>query len=425
MRTGEGKAGHSGGGGFDFGEMAQRYWQTLGETLRGAGGRGQAQDPWRAALDGWSRLAGSGSEGTAADAIERFSVQARQWLGTMQQVASQFAGRPAVAGDIAAAWKDALGGANPFADLMHGLGGRGQTGFDQWYAQVAPMLGAMSSGPMSGGALFAGMRDEGLGWLRLPTFGLAREHQERWQALAEAQLELQRCNDEYAGLMLEAGRDAFERFERKLAERSEPGRQLQSARALFDLWIDAAEEAYAEIALSKRFRRIYGDLVNAQMRVRAGIQGEIERIGGLLGLPGRTEVDAAHRRIAELERQVRRLSKAQSGAGVARAGSTATKTEPAAAKPEPKARPKTKPASARAATAAAPDAEKPSAKPAAGKTKASAAKASAARARKAAGASRAAAPAPSRRAPRQAIAAIPMPEPLKPMPAKTAAKRKR
>jgi class III poly(R)-hydroxyalkanoic acid synthase PhaE subunit len=415
MRTGESKAGSSGGGTFDVGEMAQRYWQTLGDTLRAAGGRSQPQDPWRAALDGWSRLAGSGSEGTAADAIERFSIQARQWLGTMQQVASQFAGRPAAAGDVAAAWKDALGGANPFADLMHGLGGRGQTGFDQWYAQIAPMLGALSGGPMSGGALFAGMRDEGLGWLRLPTFGLTREHQERWQALAEAQLELQRRNDEYAALMLEAGRDAFERFERKLAERSEPGRQLQSARALFDLWIDAAEEAYAEIALSKRFRRIYGDLVNAQMRVRAGIQGEIERMGGLLGLPGRTEVDAAHRRIAELERQVRRLSKAQSGAGAARTAAAAAKAEPAAAKPKtkPEAKPK-------------PDEEAPPAQPAAAKKKSSAAKAPAARARKAAGASRAAARTPNLRAPRQAIAAaIPIPEPLKPMPAKAAAKRKR
>lgn len=417
MRTGESKAGSSGGGTFDVGEMAQRYWQSLGDALRAAGGRGQPQDPWRAALDGWSRLAGSGSEGTAADAIERFSIQARQWLGTMQQVASQFAGRPATAGDVAAAWKDALGGANPFADLMHGLGGRGQTGFDQWYAQIAPMLGAMSGGPMSGGALFAGMRDESLGWLRLPTFGLAREHQERWQALAEAQLELQRRNDEYAALMLEAGRDAFERFERKLAERSEPGRQLQSARALFDLWIDAAEEAYAEIALSKRFRRIYGDLVNAQMRVRAGIQGEIERMGALLGLPGRTEVDAAHRRIAELERQVRRLSKAQSGAGGARTAAEAAKAEPAAAKPKtkPEAKPKPKPAE-----------EAPAAQPAAAKKKARAAKAPAARARKAAGASRAAARTPNRRAPRTAIAAaIPMPEPLKPMPAKAAAKRKR
>jgi len=95
-----------------------------------------------------------------------------------------------------------------------------------------------------------GLRQEGLGLLRMPAFGMNREHQERLQALAAAQIELQEKNDAYNQRMLAIGQDAFARFERKLAERSEPGRQLKSARALFDLWIDAAEEAYAEVALS-------------------------------------------------------------------------------------------------------------------------------------------------------------------------------
>jgi hypothetical protein len=402
-----------GAGGFgipdEVGAWAQRYWGALGEALRSAGGAARPQDPWRAALDGWAQLAGGGSRGDAADAVERFSTQARQWLGAMQQVASQFAGQQAGAGDIAGAWKRAVG-ENPFAELASLMGGPGQTGFDQWYAQVAPMV--------------AGLRQEGIGWLRMPAFGLHREHQERWQALAEAQLELQRRNDEYNALMLEANRDAFERFERKLAERSEPGRQLQSARALFDLWIDAAEEAYAEIALSKRFRTLYGALVDAQMRVRAGIQDEVERMGQLFGLPGRTEVDAAHRRIAELERQVRRLVQANhprrqrteqrsstDAAAKPRVSGQAT-AKPPAAKPsaartpaadEPASKPASKPAAKSAAKPAAKPASKPAAKP------------SARPAAKGTRVARAASAPAQRRAPRQAIAAIAMPEPLKPL----------
>jgi polyhydroxyalkanoate synthase subunit PhaE len=207
--------------------------------------------------------------------------------------------------------------------------------------------------------------------------------------------------------MLEAGRDAFERFERKLAERSEPGRQLQSARALFDLWIDAAEEAYAEIALSSGFRKVYGELVNAQMRVRAGIQREVELFGGLFGMPGRTEVDAAHRKIAELERQLRRLR-------------DAVPVQPMQTKPAPK-----RPAPANVEKAAAPAKPKPVSKSAA-KAKPAAKKAAvkknvAAKAQP----SRATAKPAVKRAPRQAIAAIAMPEPLKPMPAAKTAKRKR
>lgn len=429
MWTAGGAGGHGFGSGFgsggmpDVGALAQQYWRAMTDAMRTAGG-GAPQDPWRAALDGWTRLAGGTPRNDVADLVERFSAQARQWFGAMQGVAEQFSGRAASAGDIAAAWKQAMGGGQAFGGIFDALGGRGQTGFDTWFAQVAPLLSAM---PL--GAAFGGLRQDSLHWLQMPTFGPAREHQERWQALAAGMLDLQQKNDDYSQLVLEAGRDAFERFERKLAERSEPGRQLQSARALFDLWIDAAEEAYAEIALSPRFRRVYGDLVNAQMRVRAGVQGEIERMGSLLGLPGRTEVDAAHRRIAELERQVRRLAAGRTAAEPVRRPAAAS---PAVVDAEPETAPEDKPAPARKPRAAKVPAVKavpdpvPAAKkaaPARAATKKATSKPAAVKPSAVKPAAATARPA-TRRAPRPAIAAIPMPEPLKPMPAK-AAKRTR
>lgn len=396
-------AGGAGGSGFggpgfggqgDPGALVQQYWSALTEAMRSAGGGARQQDPWQAAMQSWSQLAGGGQgRNDAGDAIERFSAQARQWFGTMQQVAEQFAGRSASAEDIAGAWKQAMGGGgHPFASLFSGMTGRGQSGFEDWYAQIAPMFNGLSSGGMPGG-----MRQEAMSWLRTPAFGHNREQQERWQALAEAQLELQQKNDAYNALMLEAGRDAFDRFERKLAERSEPGRQLQSARALFDLWIDAAEEAYAEIALSAGFRKVYGELVNAQMRVRAGIQNEVERICGLFGMPGRSEVDSAHRKIAELERQLRRLRDA------APAQPKSSPIKAAAAKPVPAEAAGTGPAQKQAARA------RPPAKKVAKKTVAAKAKSSRATAKPAV-----------KKAQRQAIAAIAIPDPLKPMPAKQA-----
>ncbi len=403
---GSGFGGPGFGGNSDPGALAQQYWSALTEAMRSAGGGARQQDPWQAAMQSWSQLAGGGqSRNDAGDVIERFSAQARQWFGTMQQVAEQFAGKSASPQDIAAAWKQAMGGGgNPFASLLSGMTGRGQSGFEDWYAQIAPMLhGGMFSG-LSGGNPLGGMRQEAMSWLHTPAFGHNREQQERWQALIAAQLELQQNNDAYNALMLEVGRDAFDRFERKLAERSEPGRQLQSARALFDLWIDAAEEAYAEIALSAGFRKVYGELVNAQMRVRAGIQKEVERMCGMFGMPGRTEVDSAHRKIAELERQLRRLRDAVT----AQAKSAPVNAAPAksARADVAKARPVPKPAPKQTARA------KPS--PAKGAKKAPAKKVPV----KKTGTSRAAAKPVVKKAQRQAIAAIAMPEPLKPIPAR-------
>ena len=405
----------AGGAGFgmpgDAEAMARQWMNAFGDAMRAFGGQPQApQDPWQAAFDTWSRMARVGRRDDAADMVERFSMQARQWLGMMQQVAGQFAGRDAAPADIVGAWKQAMGGqgGNPFAALFDGMAGRGQAGFEQWYAQAAPMFNTML-----GGLLMGGLRQEGLGLLRMPAFGMNREHQERLQALAAAQIELQEKNDAYNQLMLGIGQDAFVRFERKLAERSEPGRQLKSARALFDLWIDAAEEAYAEVALSQAFRKRYGELVNAQMKVRAGIQHEVERFCDMFGMPGRTEVDAAHRRIAELERQVRRLRTAAPQAQAKPAPS-----KPAVQKPAPDksvAVPAVQQAAAAARPAATPKTSPaPAPKPA---TKAKAAKAAAGK--------RAPVRAAAKRAPKPAIASIPLPEPLKPIataktPAKTA-----
>src|SRR3546814_11820351 len=66
-----------------------------------------------------------------------FNTQARGWYAQMQQLAAQFAGQDANAADIASAWKRSLGGdfGSPFAEVLRGMQGPGQQGFEQWFAQ--------------------------------------------------------------------------------------------------------------------------------------------------------------------------------------------------------------------------------------------------------------------------------------------------
>lgn len=314
----------AGAGDAGFDAISRQYWNAWGEAMRAAGGQGAPQaspfpggtQGWHDAIDWWSKLAHGGRE-EANTAVERFNTQARQWFGQMQQVAARFAGQDANAADITREWKRALGaaGENPFPEMFRAMRGHGQQGLDQWIEDASPYLEAW--------------RREGMSLLGLPAFGFAREHQERLQALARAQVEYQQKSSAYNALMLKATQRAYEVFEGKLAEREEPGRQLTSARALFDLWIDAAEEAYAEIALSPEFRGVYGELVNAQMRLRAGVQREVEQATAMFGMPTRTEIDGAHRRIAELERELRRLR----DAGKAASKPPTPRAKPAATQP--------------------------------------------------------------------------------------------
>ena len=320
------------GGGFDrdFESLARQYWSAWGDSMRGGSSAAARSDTahWQDAIDAWSKLA-HGDRAEANAAVERFNAQARNWYGQMQQVAAQFAGQDAKASDITAQWKRALDaiGEHPFPDMFKAMRGQGAQGLEQWAEHAAPYLEAW--------------RRESRTMLGMPAFGIGREQQERWQHLAQAQLDSQHHDNAYNALMQKALDGAYAVFEDKLADREEPGRQVTSARALFDLWIDAAEQAYAGIALSPEFRKVYGARVNAQMQVRQGMQREVEQMCAMFGMPTRTEVDAAHRKIAELERVMRRMRDVATPAPVA-AKSAGTKPAPVPAH-KPASAPERKP----------------------------------------------------------------------------------
>lgn len=298
--SGEQGSGGPGFAGADFERLTRQYWNAWGEAMRAgtSPAPAAAMPDWSDPLNWWSQLArGSGftPPGPSEDPMTRFNAQAQQWFGQMQQLASQFAGQRATAAEVATAWQRMVGGdsARVLTDLFRHMHGAGPQGVEPWVAHMAPLLRSMQG--------------EARQWLGLPAFGFAREHQERWQSLAQAQIDFQEKYNAYNALLGEATQQAFRRFEDKLAERQEPERAIPTARALFDLWIDAAEDAYADIALSPRFGEAYADMVNAQMRVRAGLQREVEQYCAQLGIPTRSEIDAAHRKIVQLERELRRL----------------------------------------------------------------------------------------------------------------------
>lgn len=318
--------------------LSQQYWNawtslaSTGAAAPGAapgagpfGGSGAGTTGWPQALEFWTRLANPQSADAQA-AIGRFGKQAQDYLELMHTAAERLQ-QGAGAADVSAAWRDALsasGGGNPMLEALSSFVGEGARGprqlADGAEALLAPMRGQMDA------------------WLSLPAFGQNREQQQRMQQLARDHAAMQKASNRYAGLLLEASEQAFVLFEKKLAERSEPGRQLDSARALYDLWVDAAEEAYAPIALSPRFREVFGELVNAQMRVRRGVQQQVERSCAEVGMPTRSELDSAHRRVHDLQRELAemrlRLDAIENDRGQAQAkGRTAasapSKTSPA------------------------------------------------------------------------------------------------
>jgi class III poly(R)-hydroxyalkanoic acid synthase PhaE subunit len=301
--------------------MSRQYWSAWQDLSREAGmpgARDPASVPWHEGFEQWSRMFGANPTGSQSETVERVLASAKSFTAFAQSMIAAATG----AGGATPNWSDAMrqgfntpgGGAaamfdNPVAHALREISGQGTKSFEQMMANFAPYLGQAGFGQ----GAFDPAR-EAKSWLGVPAFGFLREHQEHYQKMAVALIEYQEQNGRYNTLILKASKRGFELFESKLAAREEPGRQIDSLRALYDLWVDAAEEAYAEVALSQEFREVYGALVNAQMRMRSQFQQEIERIATDLGMPTRSELDSIGQRLQEVRREMRRGGNADSSA---------------------------------------------------------------------------------------------------------------
>jgi polyhydroxyalkanoate synthase subunit PhaE len=303
--------------------LSRQYWSAFQDMTRDAGAKDAAAAmPWQDGFEQWTRM--FGDAGKQSETIERVLASAKSFTTFAQaMIAAASAGQ----GGGMPNWSDALrgnfgmpgmaGGAmpgmsmpgvsmpfgNPLGDALRDVAGKSAKGFEQMMQSFAPMM--QGAAPMMQN--FGGFdpTKEAKSWLRVPAFGFMREHQEHYQKMAAAMLDYQEQNAKYNALIMRSSQRGFELFESKLAAREEPGRQIDSLRALYDLWVDAAEEAYAEIAMSPEFREVYGNLVNAQMRVRSAMQQEAERVATDFGMPTRTELDSIGQRLHELRRELR------------------------------------------------------------------------------------------------------------------------
>jgi len=286
----------------DWQALQNQYWKSWSDATQSAADRSaQTQMPWQAGIEQWQQM--FGNAGKQSEATEHLLGSAKSYVALMQSLLQFASGKSAGSAPLQS-WVDSMrqgfdpGGVdaalngNPIAAMLRGIDGSDLLNPEKLGAQFNPLL--------------TQVRQEGMSWLHAPSFGVAREHQERYQKALVAFDDFQQALKQYNDLMLQASKRSFEILEEKLAECSEPGRQVDSMRGLYNLWVDAAEDAYAEIALSDEFSKVYGNLVNAQMRVRANLQAEAERLSAEWGMPTRTELDSVHRQLHELRRQLRK-----------------------------------------------------------------------------------------------------------------------
>jgi len=267
-----------------------------------------AQQSW----DAWTRqfqqqpavnpFAPPAAPAVGNDTLERTLAGLKGYFDWMQTAAAGGAAQQPT-GDWRQQLQQMFGGASqPFAQAFGGIDSAGAEGFvRQWQSWLQTV------------------RHSGFGDLPgahgpAPAFGLNREQQMQQQAMATALLESMQATTRYQELIQRTNAQGMQRLQEKLAQHAEPGRQIDSLKGLYDLWVDASEEAYAEIALSDEFREVYGEMVNTQMRVRQLQQRQTEQLCQQMGVPTRSEVSSLGERLQALRREFR-ASQAGASAG--------------------------------------------------------------------------------------------------------------
>jgi polyhydroxyalkanoate synthase subunit PhaE len=229
---------------------------------------------------------------SGSDTLERTLAGLKGYFDWMQGAAASGAAAQPV--DWRQQLQQLFGGASqPFAQAFGGIDSASAEGFSrQWQSWLQA-------------AQHSGFGDLPGAQGPIPAFGLNREQQMQQQAMSAAVLASLQASARYQALIQRASQQGMQRLQDKLAEHAEPGRQIDSLKALYDLWVDSAEEAYAEVAMSDEFREAYGEMVNTQMRVRQMQQQQTEQMCQQLGVPTRTEVSSLGERLQALRREFR------------------------------------------------------------------------------------------------------------------------
>jgi hypothetical protein len=134
-----------------------------------------------------------------------------------------------------------------------------------------------------------------------PAFGATREHQQRWQRMAEASRRIGDAQRRLQRLWSDALREAAAAFAARLVSPDLSGVSAEGLRKLYDTWIDCAEEAYARVAQGETFCNALAEYVNASSQWRRELQASVEHLAKLLDLPTRSEINTLTQRLKSVE----------------------------------------------------------------------------------------------------------------------------
>ncbi|MDJ0739590.1 MAG: class III poly(R)-hydroxyalkanoic acid synthase subunit PhaE [Gammaproteobacteria bacterium] len=264
----------------DVGSIAQRFYDmgksfmSMSEGLFGAAGQEQPD----AAMEMW---------------MSSMQAALQQWITQIQNNMDMITpDLPGISGTTLSTWAQ-------FADSVA-----------PWLNMSQSYLKDIAEGHLPGGIEMPGVgaaQEQFCRALSVPGLGYTREQQERFQELARHLLDYHDALRAYKLAFAKTALASLNAVQAHLRELHEKGEKIESMRALYDMWVDASETAYADFAMSDEYQVVYGDLVNALMSVRQDMNQLAEQQYRLMNIPTRSEIDTMQHRQQENRRENRQL----------------------------------------------------------------------------------------------------------------------
>ena len=140
-------------------------------------------------------------------------------------------------------------------------------------------------------------------FLSVPGVGYTRESQESLQTGIKLWNQYVKASNEFNNAMCNVGINALDAMRVKIIQMAEQGKEINSLREVYDLWVDCNEEAYARFVFSDEYSELNGKLTNALMAVKQHGRNVVDEVLGGMNMPTRRGINTMQKRQQEMRRE--------------------------------------------------------------------------------------------------------------------------
>ncbi|MCU7827428.1 MAG: class III poly(R)-hydroxyalkanoic acid synthase subunit PhaE [Candidatus Thiodiazotropha sp. (ex Myrtea sp. 'scaly one' KF741663)] len=299
----------------DWMKTQQKYWENWTDMSRQAMGMEQpAKSPLESAMDHWWQgISPSTTDfnqdfmGKMMDQSKSFFRMAESYYQNAGQSKSWLDAANSTIADLQQMFSGGMdnvfnGAETAGDDAMHKMMAFWEMPMDNWQRMVS------SLSLMPGDALRNMPHTDGLDrFLSAPGLGYMREEEGQYKRLMQRMAEYQRALGEYSRFFSNLGLLSANRLRDKVQGLVEEGKQIDSARGLYDLWVSSSEEVYGEQVMTPEYAKIHGKMVNSLMAVKQKLSHMVDESLGSLNMPTRRELRTLQDRLQESRREYKAL----------------------------------------------------------------------------------------------------------------------